>query len=402
MPGMTGMTGGSGTAAGADASAESGPAAAVRLQALLAQHTVLASDMMRARASRAPDFAQAAEVALTRNTQALSELLGPLLGPEGTRSFSSLWTDHIAQLFAYAEAAAAPAAQQQAAKGQARARFEALEKQLATLLAGASHGRLSTAAAQQGVTEHIDGLLAEADAFASGDYAKADAAYQHGYEHAFAMGGSLAAALLPRSDVASLATPGWQLRQGLTQLLGEHVALVIASMRAASGNHADFTALGSALNANTTAIAGAVGTLYGAAAGRGFQSLWADHVDALMAYTVASDRNDTQGTAAAEKRLRAFEPALAKLLDGATKSKIGAAALAHAFAMHDHLLVNEVTAYQSKDYSTAHDLGYQAYDEMFTVSGQLSHAISLSLAGAHPKGGSDTGGGGMRDAVERR
>jgi len=395
MAGMPGMT-------ATPAAAESGPGAGIRLQALFAQHTVLAADMMRARARRDPDFAQAAEVALTRNTQALGELVGSLFGADAGRSFATLWTGHITQLFAYADAAAAPAAEQGPAKAKARSQLSSLEQQLASLLTGASQGRLKASDAQQGIAMHVNELLGQADAFAAGDYAKADAAYQQGYEHAFTMGGQLASVLLPAADVKTLATPDWQLRQGLTQLLGEHVSLVIASMRAASGDPADFTALGGELNTNTKALAGAVGTLYGPAAAQGFQSLWADHVDALMAYTVASKRNDAQGMAAAEKQLGAFEPALAKLLAGATHSAIGASALAHAYAMHDQLLVREVSAFQAKDYTTAHDLGYQAYDEMYDVSGQLSHAISISLAGGLPKGGSQTGGGGMREVVGRR
>ncbi len=262
MAGMPGMT-------ATPAAAESGPGAGIRLQALFAQHAVLAADMMRARARRDPDFAQAAEVALTRNTQALGELVGSLFGADAGRSFATLWTGHITQLFAYADAAAAPAAEQGPAKAKARSQLVSLEQQLASLLSGASNGRLKPADAQQGIAMHVDELLGQADAFAAGDYAKADAAYQQGYEHAFTMGGQLATVLLPAADVKTLATPDWQLRQGLTQLLGDHVALVIASMRAASGDPADFTALGSELNSNTKALAGAVGTLYGARGGQG-------------------------------------------------------------------------------------------------------------------------------------
>ena len=48
------------------------------------------------------------------------------------------------------------------------------------------------------------------------------------------------------------ATPGWQLRTDLTQLLGEHVALVVAAMRAATGSNVSrLPALGIALNHNT-------------------------------------------------------------------------------------------------------------------------------------------------------
>ena len=66
------------------------------------------------------------------------------------------------------------------------------------------------------------------------------------------------------------------------------------------------------------------------------------------------------------------------------------------------MLLGEVEAYQAKDYTQAHDLGYQAYDEMFDLAGQLSNAIQLTMAKKLPKGGSQTGGGGMAGVVSRR
>ena len=92
----------------------------------------------------------------------------------------------------------------------------------------------------------------------------ADAEYQHAFAHTYALGGTLASALLPKKDAAALAAPGWQLRTNLTEALSEHVALVIAAMRAASGsNVSDFKGLGDALNHNTEALAGSIGTLFG-------------------------------------------------------------------------------------------------------------------------------------------
>jgi hypothetical protein len=402
MPGMTGSASDAGTngASGAGTT-DAGAALGVRMQSLLGQHTVLASDMMRARVRRDPDFAQAAEVALTRNTQALSSLVATILGSDAGRTFSDLWAQHVTQLYAYADATAAGSAQA-AAKDQARKRLTTLERQLGDLLVAGSKGRLDRTAARQQIAMHVDGLLAQADAYAAKDYARADAAYDQDFQHGFAMGGAAAAALLPKADASALTTPTWQLRSGLTQLLGEHVALVVASMRASTTNEADFAALASALNKNTAGLAGAIDTLFGPAAGHGFQSLWADHVDALLDATQATAKHDTPAVAAAQARLRKFEPALATFLSGALGSRLGADALARAFATHDTMLVDEAAAYQAKDYTRAHDLGYQAYDQMYGLSAQLSHGIQLTLGAKLPKGGSQTGGGGMRAVVARR
>jgi hypothetical protein len=349
---------------------------------------------------RDPDFAQAAEAALTRNTQALSTLVGSLFGADAAAAFATKWSGHVQELFNYAEARRANDA---AGMKQARAQLLAAEQDLATFFVGASKGRLSKAAALAGVKMHVDMLLAQTDAYAAGNYPAAAASYRAGYEHAFELGGALSQALLPAADAKALGDPGWQLRVNMTQLLGEHVSLVIAAMRAASGRTtADFRAIGAALNHNTESLSGAVGTLFGAPAAATFQSLWADHVDALMTVTAGAARGDTAAQTQGRKRLDNFEPALATFLNGATQNRIGADALARAYAEHDRMLLGEVEAYQSKDYTKAHDLGYQAYDEMFDLAGQLSHAVELTLAKKLPKGGSQTGGGGMAAVVGGR
>jgi hypothetical protein len=121
-----------------------------------------------------------------------------------------------------------------------------------------------------------------------------------------------------------------------------------------------------------------------------------------MTLTSATARGDAAQQAQGQRRLQAFEPALAAFLNTATQSRIGAQALARAIAMHDQMLLQEVQAFQAKDYAKAHDLGYQAYDEMFDLSAQLSHAIQLTLGSKLPRGGSQTGGGGMAWVVSRR
>jgi hypothetical protein len=286
---------------------------------------------------------------------------------------------------------------------QARQQLVAAESALGSFLAGASKGRLTSANAKADMRMHVEGLLAQADAYAKGDYATADSEYQQAFRHTYALGGTFAAALLPAKDAATLGTPSWQLRVNLTEALGEHVALIVAAMRAVSGTTtADFKGLGGALNSNTVALSGAIGTLFGAPAAARFQALWADHVDALIAVTSAAATGDTTKQEEGQRQLAAFAPALAKFLNGATQSRLSADALSQAFVMHDQMLIQEVQAFQAKDYATAHDLGYQAYDQMYDLSAQLSHAIELTVKAKLPRGGSQTGAGGMASVVSRR
>ena len=378
---------------------DKGAAAGIRLQSLVAQHSVLVADMMRARIARAPDVAQAADAALGKNTQALASLVDNLFGAAAGRQFADIWGGHIRYFYAYADALASKDTD---AVESARRNLATSEVKLGDFFAGASGGRLPKAAAREAVTVHIEHLLAQADAFAKGQYAEAGADYIMAYEHGYDMGGALASTLLPTSLAAQLQQPQWKLRAGMTNLLGEHVALVVAAMRAANGDAADFQALGKGLNDNTAKLGAAVESLYGSAAADRFQSLWADHVDALMAYTSSTVMDDDAAARAAQARLRAFEPALAAFLAAATKSKLGAQALAHAYYEHDQMLLGELTAYEAKDYNRAHQLSYQAYDQMYAVSGQLANAIGVTLGDKLPKGGSQTGGGGMAAEVGRR
>jgi hypothetical protein len=378
---------------------DQGAAAGIRLQALVAQHSVLVADMMRARLRKAPDLAQAADAALGENTQALGSLVDGLFGAQAGAQFVQVWGAHIRYFYAYADGLANAS---NPALSRARAGLATSEKALGEFFSGASKGRLPESIAQAAVTEHINHLLAQAVAFHKGDYAGAAADYKTAYEHGFAMGGALASTLLPKDLVAQLTQPQWKLRANLTNLLGEHVALVVASMRAATGQAADFKALARTLNQNTVALGMSVYSLYGDKAGDQFQSLWADHVDALMTYTSATVQGDSSAASSAEAKLRAFEPALGKFLAGATQSKLGAQALAHAYNEHDRMLVGEIKAYQAKDYNQAHQISYEAYDQMFALSAQLSNAIGVTLGKNLPKGGSATGGGGMAAVVGRR
>jgi len=385
--------------AGSAAVQDKGAVAGIRLQSLVAQHSVLVADMMRARIVRAPDVAQAAGSALGKNTQALGSLVDNLFGAAAGRQFADAWGDHIRYFYVYADALAS---KDTGAAESARRNLATSEIKLGNFFAGASGGRLPQAAAREAVTAHINHLLAQADAFAQRQYAVAGADYTMAYEHGYAMGGALASSLLPTTLATQLQQPQWKLRAAMTNLLGEHVALVVAAMRAANGDAADFQALGKGLNDNTAKLGSAVESLYGSAAADQFQNLWADHVDALMAYTSSTVKGDDAGARAAQARLRTFEPALADFLAAATKSRLGAEALAHAYNEHDRMLVGELTAYQAKDYNRAHQLSYQAYDQMFEVSGQLANAIGITLGAKLPKGGSQTGGGGMAAEVGRR
>jgi hypothetical protein len=387
-----------GTHRGSAAVPGSAAEAGLRLQALLGQHTVLAADMMRGRLRGDPDLAQAANSALGRNTEALGQLVA-LVAPTARERFTGLWSAHVTALFNYARGLADG---DDRVRADARAATLRFETELAGVVATLSGGRLPRPAATAALRAHVEHLLGQADAYAAKDYAQADRLYREAYAHAFGLGRTLAEALVPPAQAAALRAPGWRLRSELGRLLGEHVVLVVAALRAGVTSGPDFAAAGQAVDANTQDLAGAVDTLFGAAAARRFQNLWADHVDALMAYAAAVARRDDAQRTAAVGRLDVFERQLASFLATATARRLPAATLAKAFRGHDQMLVQQVDAFVAEDYGRAHDIAYSTYEQTAGLARDLAEAFGATVASRLPRGGVQTGLGGMAAVVGRR
>jgi hypothetical protein len=378
----------------AAAAAAPAPAAdrAVRLQALLGHHAVLASSLMRSRIRGDDDFVQAANAALGENTDAMTALVGELFGADTGRRFGPMWSGHVVAVVDYA---AALADQDDAARARARAELNEGETVLADFFAAGSRGRLPRAAARDAVAVHVRHLTGQADAYAARNYAAADRIYRHGYAHASDMALTLADALLPAQDRAALRAPVWRLRSQLGKLLAEHAVLVTDVSRSAAADAPDFAAAGRAVNDNTGALASAMDTLFGAAAARDFQSLWAGHVEHLVAYAAAAPAGDRAAQDRARAGLRAIEGRMAAFLAAATGGRVGSADLSAALLEHDRMLLRHADAYAARDYPGAHDIAQQTYDHMFDLARTLADAFGATVAARLPRGGAQTGHGGL-------
>lgn len=389
---MGSTSGAAGTTAASDPAVEG----AIRLESLLGQHAVLVADMMRARIRSDADLAEQADSAVGDNTKALGAVLKPVVGDDAAAQFAELWSAHVQMLFDYSRGLST---NDKGLQRTSRNKLTAYETRLAEFFVAGSKGRLPRKAAIAAVKEHIDHLLEGADAYADKRYGASAELYRTSYAHTFMLGSTLAHVLMPESVGKKLDSPQVQLRASLTQVLGEHVALVIAAMRSAAGDPKDFTAMGRAVNGNTLDLTKAIDGLFGAKAAAGFQSQWADHVDELMQYTSSTVKGDAKSQQAARVKLRSFETDFSTFLNAATQNRLGQKALAQAFVGHDRMLLAEIDAYAAKDYPQAHELADQTYNEMYTVAGQLASAIGATLAGDLPKGGSQTGGGGTAQHV---
>ncbi len=364
---------------------------ALQLEALLGQHSVLVSDMMRSRIRGDEDFAQVASAAVTRNTDDLTAVVRAMFGEQAAAAFRPTWTGHVTAFFNYARGVATDDA---GVRDEARAQLVTFENGLGDFFSTASQGRLPKDAARTTLAAHIDHLLRQADVYAAHDYPRAADLYRTAYSHAYGIGQALATTLLPPDKSTFLTQPSWRLRSELDRLLGEHIALAVATLRTGATGSPDFTASAAALNHNTSDLAAAMGTLFGAPAGQQFLSLWADHIDALVAYTTAVAAHDDARRQEATGRLRGFEGRLAAFLDTATGGTIPTTDLAAAFLGHDEMLTRQVDAAAGKDYKQAHDLAYDAYQGMFGLSRRLADAFGETVAARLPQGGAETGAGG--------
>jgi hypothetical protein len=369
------------------ATGESPADLALRLEALLGQHSVLTSDMMRSRIRNDEDFVQAATTAVERNTDDLTAVVAALSGQQSADAFRAMWTEYVTAFVGYA-----------AARVDARAQLLRFENGLGDFFSTASQGRLTRDAARSTLVAHGERLLQQADAYAARDYARAAAVYRQSYSRAFGIGNGLAAALLPPDQSTALDQPSWRLRSELDRALGEHVVLAVATLRAGAVNSPDFAAEAGALNGNSEDLTAAIATLLGGEAGRRFLSLWADHVDALVDYTGLAASDDQTRRQAALGELREYEGELAAFLDEATGGRVRTSDLATELLAHDQTLTRQADAVVNKDYPRAHELAYDCYQGMLVLSRQLSGAFGEAVAARLPRGGAETGAGGTSGA----
>jgi hypothetical protein len=367
----------------------------IGMEEFFGQDVFVGIRVTRSRLRGDPDFTQAAVSALSRNSDDLTKLFTQVYGGAKAQSFRRLWETKQEGLVAYARAVSQ---HDQAAQATARAQLDAFPGQVAQFLHNLTAGKVSTATVSSHLGAHIDDLLRFTDAYAAGDYATAYRTERVDYERQFAFGTGIAAGIEENRDAhlpASFDSPLTRLRSALGELLGEHMQLVVDAMGAALRGGPEFKADAAQVNNDTEELAGAIGVLFGPKSGAAFTSVWGDHVDALVAYSGAVATKDQQGKNQALAQLRAFEKHLSTFLSTSTDGRLTAPALSDVLHMHDRDLVSQLDAYASGNFTTAYNVAYEGYQHMFAVAATLSGAIGPTIAARLPKGGVQTGGGGM-------
>jgi hypothetical protein len=362
-----------------------------QFEQLLGLHALLAVRQMRSVTAAAPAFGQAAGLSLEANTDALSRLVASAYGGGQADRFTQLWQRHLGDLLAYAKGVAGT---DTSAKQQARAALLADATAYGSWLAEASRGRVQASDAAAGVRMHVQELMEQADAYAARDYTRAYRIEREAYEHMFTAGAGLAKASVTPEVAVGLDAPPEQLRSAFAMLLGEHLELIIDAQRATFAGAPELQAAGAQVNANTTALAKAMGAIVGPTKAAEFQMAWAGHVEGLLAYTAAVAGNDQAAKTVAKQNLDGFAERLGLYFSDIVKNLLAADPLTEAITAHDAHLINHFDAYAAKDYTRAQQLELEGYQQMLGVANTLVGAIQRTVKPQLPVGGSKTGGGG--------
>ena len=191
------QTSGSGTMAMDEADPMT-PAADLRvaLDTLLGEHAHLAVAATQKGLDGAEDF-EAAAAALDANSVEVSEAIASVYGDEAAEQFldaPSLWRDHIRFFVDYTVALA---------NDDKAGQKEAVDNLIG--YTGAFSGFLAQAtglpqdALQEGVTTHVMQLKGALDAYAKGNYEKAQSLAREAYKHMVATGDTLAEGIVAQS-----------------------------------------------------------------------------------------------------------------------------------------------------------------------------------------------------------
>jgi hypothetical protein len=366
-----------------------------RLEELFGQDVFVGIRVTRSRLRGDPDFTQAAVSALSRNSNDLTTLFGQVYGTARAEEFRRLWESQQEGLVAYARAVSQ---HDQTAKTAARGQLDASPGRIAQFLTDVTSGGAAAPVIRSRMRTHVDDLMHFTDAYAAGDYATAYRIERVDYERQFRLGTVVAAGIVggrSKHLPADFDSPLTRLQSAFGELLGEHLQLAVDAMGAALRGGPEFRADAAQVNADTEELASAFGVLFGPQSGRRFASVWGDHVDALISYSGAVAAKDQRGKAKALAQLNAFVQHLSTFLSTSTQGRLKAPVLGMMLRMHDSELVQQLDAYARGDYVTVHRVIYEAYQHMFEVAKVLSAAIGPTIAARLPKGGVQTGGGGM-------
>ncbi len=344
----------------------------IGLDQLLGEHALLLELRMQALYAGNTSQYNALTTAMNQNTTALTQAIQGVYGSAAATKFESLWNQHM-YFFNYVNAV----------KGEnsAQSTLTNYKNQFSAFMAKAnpnfSDSTLSTV-----LQDHINQITTAFNDYATGNDAQAESELTQAYNLMYTAGAYLANGIVmqypSKFDNGSTTTAAINLQVGLDQLLGEHAVLLEQAMQALfSGNATLYNGYMAQMSANTTQLTNAVTSVYGAAAGQEFASLWNQH-KYFFTYVEDVKAGNTAGAEQAQTTLtnykNQFSAFMAKANPNFSESTLST-------VLQEH--INQITtAFQ--DYVKGNDSAstqemVDAYNLMYTAGGYLAHGIAAQF-----------------------
>jgi hypothetical protein len=352
------------------------PAAGLRvgLNALLSEHVYLAAAATSAALGGRQKEFEAAAAALDANSVDVARAIGSVYGPDAEQAFLPLWRKHIGMVVDYTVGAATG---DRARQEKAVNDLVGYTQDFGAFLSSANPN-LPKAVVADLVKHHVLTLKAVIDAQAAKDQDRAYTALRAGAGHMQMIADPLAGAIVkqfPDKIAGAPDTPAASLRAVLNLALREHVYLASAATGAAlGGRDAEFKAAAGALDANSVAIAKAIGSVYGPDAEKAFLPLWRKHIGMVVDYTVGKATNDQGKQDRAVSDLIGYTQDLGAFLSGANPG-LPKAVVADLVKHHVVTLKDVIDAQAAKDHARAFVAERTGAGHMQMIADPLAEAI---------------------------
>ncbi|HKA62860.1 MAG TPA: hypothetical protein VKH83_10575 [Methylomirabilota bacterium] len=352
------------------------PAAGLRvgLNALLSEHVYLAAAATNAAlGGRQPEF-EAAAAALDANSVDVAKAIGSVYGAEAEQAFLPLWRKHIGMVVDYTVGAATG---DRAKQDKAVADLVGYTQDFGAFLQSANPNLPKPVVADL-VKHHVLTLKAVIDAQVAKDQESAFTALRTGAGHMQMIADPLAGAIVkqfPEKIAGATDTKAAGLRTMLNLALREHVYLASAATNAAlGGRDAEFKAAANALDANSVAIAKAIGSVYGAEAEQAFLPLWRRHIGMVVDYTVGVASSDRAKQDKAVSDLMGYTQDFGAFLQAANPN-LPKAVVADLVKHHVVTLKDVIDAQAAKDQRRAFTAERTGAGHMQMIADPLAEAI---------------------------
>ena len=282
---------------------------------------------------------QAAIASLDKNSQALADAIASVYGDAAGEKFLKLWRAHIGFFVDYTLGLATKDA---AMVKEAEKNLDGYRQDFGALIEGATEGGLSQEAVADALVDHVELTKDAIDSVVAG---KADAfdRLQEAAHHLPMIATVLSGAISEQKGLEGNADDGAaQLQRDLTSLLAGHeyhAGIAIYTAVQAGGDLKDPTvqAAIASLDKNSQALADAIASVYGDAAGEKFLKLWRAHIGFFVDYTLGLATKDAAMVKEAEKNLDGYRQDFGALIEGATEGGLSQEAVADALVDHVEL-----------------------------------------------------------------